>query len=164
MKRVICVALLSMVLLLPSCATIFTRSSYPFTINTEPNGATITIANSAGTIIYQGTTPANTRLKSSRGYMKDEQYTLTFSKEGYEDKMVTIHSRFDGWYLGNILLGGLIGMLIVDPLSGAMYRFKRDDRKMTQTLIPTTQEVALNIYDIDDLPEGISIEDLECID
>lgn len=164
MKRVICVALLSMVLLLPSCATIFTRSSYPFTINTEPNGATITIANSAGAIIYQGTTPANTRLKSSRGYMKDEQYTLTFSKEGYEDKMVTIHSRFDGWYLGNILLGGLIGMLIVDPSSGAMYRFKRDDRKMTQTLIPTTQEVALNIYDIDDLPEGTSIEDLECID
>lgn len=96
--------------------------------------------------------------------MKDEQYTLTFSKEGYEDKMVTIHSRFDGWYLGNILLGGLIGMLIVDPSSGAMYRFKRDDRKMTQTLIPTTQEVALNIYDIDDLPEGTSIEDLECID
>ena len=163
MKRIICVALLSMALLLPSCATIFTRASYPFTINTDPNGAMVTISNSGGQIVYQGTTPANTRLKSSRGYMKDEQYTLTFSKKGFEDKMVTIHSRLDGWYIGNILLGGLIGMLVVDPLSGAMYRFKRDDRKMTQTLTPKTEEVTLNIYNIHDLPEGVTIDHLECI-
>ena len=163
MKRIICVALLSLTLLLPSCATIFTRASYPFTINTDPNGAKVTITNSEGQIVFQGTTPANTRLKSSRGYMKDEQYTLTFSKEGFEDKMVTIHSRFDGWYIGNILIGGLIGMLIVDPLSGAMYRFKREDRKMTQILTPTAEELTLNIYNYHELPEGISTDNLECI-
>ncbi len=95
--------------------------------------------------------------------MKDEQYTLTFSKEGFEDKMVTIHSRFDGWYIGNILIGGLIGMLIVDPLSGAMYRFKREDRKMTQILTPTAEELTLNIYNYHELPEGISTDNLECI-
>jgi len=27
-----------------------------------------------------------------------------------------------GWYWGNILIGGLIGMLVVDPLTGAMYK------------------------------------------
>jgi hypothetical protein len=26
-----------------------------------------------------------------------------------------------GWYFGNLLFGGVIGMLIVDPLTGAMY-------------------------------------------
>ena len=163
MKRIICVALPSLTLLLTSCATIFTRAAYPFTINTDPNGAKVTITNSEGQIVFQGTTPANTRLKSSRGYMKDEQYTLTFSKEGFEDKMVKILSRFDGWYIGNILIGGLIGMLIVDPLSGAMYRFKRDDRKMTQILTPKAEEFSLNIYNFHDLPEGVSIDNLDCI-
>lgn len=28
----------------------------------------------------------------------------------------------DGWYIGNLLFGGLIGMLIVDPATGAMYK------------------------------------------
>jgi hypothetical protein len=28
----------------------------------------------------------------------------------------------DGWYIGNILFGGLIGILIVDPLTGAMWK------------------------------------------
>jgi hypothetical protein len=28
-----------------------------------------------------------------------------------------------GWYIGNILVGGLIGMLAVDPVTGGMYVF-----------------------------------------
>lgn len=32
----------------------------------------------------------------------------------------------DGWYFGNILFGGLIGFLIVDPATGAMYTLKPD--------------------------------------
>lgn len=27
----------------------------------------------------------------------------------------------NGWYMGNILIGGLVGMLVVDPASGAMW-------------------------------------------
>jgi hypothetical protein len=28
----------------------------------------------------------------------------------------------DGWYIGNILFGGVIGFLIVDPATGAMWK------------------------------------------
>lgn len=31
----------------------------------------------------------------------------------------------DGWYWGNILFGGLIGMLAVDPATGAMYKLPK---------------------------------------
>lgn len=31
-----------------------------------------------------------------------------------------------GWYLGNVVFGGLIGLLIVDPLTGAMYNLTPD--------------------------------------
>ena len=163
MKKIICAALLSSVLLLTSCATLFTRASYPFTINSEPNGAKLIIINSQEQIVFTGTTPAQTRLRSSKGYMKNESYQLIFQKEGFEEKIITIQARLDGWYIGNIMLGGLIGMLIVDPLSGAMYRFKRNERKMTQTLVPQQTDVALNIYDINHLPQGTSKEDLERI-
>lgn len=28
----------------------------------------------------------------------------------------------DGWYVGNIIFGGLIGLLLVDPITGAMWK------------------------------------------
>jgi hypothetical protein len=40
---------------------------------------------------------------------------------GYKTHTVTLESNVSGWYVGNILFGGLIGMLIVDPITGAMY-------------------------------------------
>ena len=30
----------------------------------------------------------------------------------------------DGWYIGNIVFGGLIGWLVVDPASGAMWKLQ----------------------------------------
>jgi hypothetical protein len=36
---------------------------------------------------------------------------------------MTITGTMSGWYIGNILFGGLIGMLAVDPVTGAMYVF-----------------------------------------
>ncbi|MDA8868601.1 hypothetical protein N9H91_02170 [Pseudomonadales bacterium] len=43
------------------------------------------------------------------------------NKVGFSPKEYTLNSSVDGWYFGNLLLGGLIGMLIVDPITGAMY-------------------------------------------
>lgn len=34
-----------------------------------------------------------------------------------------IVSTVNGWYIGNILFGGVIGLLAVDPATGAMYSF-----------------------------------------
>ncbi|HCA7379988.1 TPA: hypothetical protein MX316_006554, partial [Pseudomonas aeruginosa] len=42
-------------------------------------------------------------------------------KPGHADTVVNLKSGVSGWYWGNILIGGLIGMLIVDPATGAMY-------------------------------------------
>ena len=43
-------------------------------------------------------------------------------KIGFEDKVISIESSMDGWYIANILFGGLIGMLAVDPATGAMWK------------------------------------------
>ena len=45
---------------------------------------------------------------------------LRISKEGYRDQDVTFTKSMTPWYLGNILLGGIVGF-IVDAANGAMY-------------------------------------------
>lgn len=50
--------------------------------------------------------------------------------------------RLSGWYFGNLVFGGLIGMLIVDPLTGAMYNLKPE--KIEQPLTASQSEVIRN--------------------
>lgn len=51
-----------------------------------------------------------------------KSYKVLVSKEGYKDIEFTIDSRANGIYLaGNLVFGGLIGWLVVDPLTGAMW-------------------------------------------
>ena len=81
------------------------------------------------------------------------------TKDGYTQKVVNISAELDGWYIGNIMLGGVIGMLIIDPLSGAMYKIAKEDRVINETLQPTNEQ-ALQVYDINNLPDNISKKDL----
>jgi hypothetical protein len=40
--------------------------------------------------------------------------------EGYQTFETNLTKKFNAWYIGNILFGGLIG-IIVDPITGAIY-------------------------------------------
>lgn len=106
---------------LSGCSSIISKNDYPVSINSSPDGASFVITNKAGQKVHSGNTPSTITLSSSAGYFKGEAYTVTLNKDGYGSKEYTINSSIDGWYFGNILLGGLIGMLIVDPATGAMY-------------------------------------------
>lgn len=153
-------ALLLCSLLLCSCATIVTKSVYPIAVNSAPDGAQITIRNSAGTIIYVGETPAVVQLKSAAGYMSRAEYQIEIKKDGYRTQIHTVSGSLDGWYIANILLGGLVGMLVVDPASGAMYKIK--DQQIDARLAPLST-ADLVVYDINNLPEGIDKADLVAI-
>ncbi|QYM78788.1 hypothetical protein K0B96_16015 [Horticoccus luteus] len=37
-----------------------------------------------------------------------------------------IRPEMSGWYWGNILFGGLIGMIVVDPITGSMWNLSPD--------------------------------------
>jgi hypothetical protein len=76
--------------------------------------------------VHNGSTPNTVTLPSGRGYFKGEAYTITFKKEGYAEASTILDTSMSGWYWGNILIGGLIGMLVVDPLTGAMYKLPED--------------------------------------
>ncbi len=151
--KTLLLASLVFVFLFSSCATIFSKSTYPVTINTNPPGAKIIIKDRDGKEVFLGTTPATVNLDADAGYFRKGKYQVTFMKNGYETKVIPINAKLDGWYFGNILLGGVIGMLIIDPASGAMYKI--DPEYITETLIPETSQInkkTLKIYSLDKIP------------
>ena len=108
---------------LSGCASIFNGQTQAVSIRSEPDGAAVTVTNRSGEKIHTGTTPVTLTLKRGAGYFKSEVYTVVLTKEGFDKKEITIAGTVNGWYIGNILFGGLIGMLAVDPVTGAMYSF-----------------------------------------
>src|SRR6056297_2377765 len=122
--------------LFSSCASIVSKGSYPISINSAPSEAKIVIKDKKGIEIFSGQTPATLKLKAGSGFFGKARYQVNFSKTGYDTKTVPIDFKLDGWYFGNLLLGGLIGMLIVDPATGAMYKLETEF--LNETLIQAT--------------------------
>jgi len=151
MKKILSIG--TMVIALTGCSSIISKSEYAVAIASNPAASTFTVVNRAGQPVHSGVTPATVTLKSSAGYFKGEIYTFTFKKDGHPDKTFTMNSSIDGWYFGNILLGGFIGMLIVDPATGAMYNLpNRIDVSLDPAIASTAQE-QLTIAAFDSLSE-----------
>lgn len=144
---------LASTMLFSSCASIVSKGSYPISINSAPSEAKIVIKDKKGIEIFSGQTPATLKLKAGSGFFGKARYQVTFSKAGYDTKTVPVDFKLDGWYFGNLLLGGLIGMLIVDPATGAMYKLETEF--LNETLVQATannQSNGLKVYDLNEIP------------
>jgi hypothetical protein len=139
-------------LALCGCASIFNGQTQAVTIKSAPEGAAILVTNRAGESIHSGVAPATVTLKRGAGYFKSESYKVVMKKEGFADREVTIISTVSGWYIGNILFGGLIGMLAVDPNTGGMYVFPETVTGTLDAATKTSQgPAALTIVSTDSL-------------
>lgn len=106
---------------LSGCASIINGPTQSITIKSVPEGAAVSVTNKAGEKIHTGASPLTLALKRGAGYFKPEVYKIAFTKDGFAPKEVVITGTMSGWFIGNLLFGGLIGMLAVDPVTGAMY-------------------------------------------
>ena len=106
------------------------------TVESTPPGASVKIVNRDNEQVANVTTPATVSLRRGAGYFRAGRYVATFEKPGYESEKVHIVNNNVGnwWTMGNLLIGGLIGILIVDPASGAMYVLEPDE--INQVLTP----------------------------
>jgi len=150
-------AISGLIIISASCASIVSKTSYPVTVDSTPRDADVTITNRRGEQVFSGKTPAMVRLKSGAGFFKNAKYAVTISKNGFTSKTVELRATLNGWYFGNIIFGGLIGLLIIDPATGAMYRLNQLDVNETlQNEVKTaaTDIPKLRIYDINEIPES----------
>lgn len=145
--------LLVAAVVLAGCASIVSKSEYPVAITSNPIGADFVVKRRSGIPIASGVTPATIVLPASDGYFQPAKYTIEFKRKGVLQS-VPLTAKINGWYFGNLVFGGvIIGMLIVDPATGAMWRL--NDTAMTtfqQTADVRPAQRSLQIVDLDSLP------------
>jgi hypothetical protein len=115
--------MLPVVLAMTGCATIVGDANQTIPIASTPAGATIVIKDEAGEEVFKGTTPTEVTLKKHNGhYFGGKSFTVAIAKDGFQKQEIRIESHVNGWYIGgNLVFGGLIGYLAVDPFNGGMY-------------------------------------------
>lgn len=119
--------------LVTGCASIIKGSDQSVTFISDPAEARLVITDvRQEKEIHVGTTPFTTSLKRGAGYFKKAKYKVIIEKPGYSKEEVALEGTPNGWYLaGNLLLGGVIGWLIVDPATGAMWTLDPEDVMVT---------------------------------
>ena len=136
------------------CASIVSDSQYPVSMTSNPTGANFEVRNEQGRVIHQGVTPGTVTLKAGDGFFSGANYTIVFKQEGYGDQTNTLSPNIDGWYVANILFGGLIGLLIVDPATGAMYKLPASSNATMQAASASASESSsVTIVDISTLTD-----------
>ena len=116
-------------LLLCSCATIISGRTQKLPVNTNPIGAKITCNG------VEQVSPCVIMLDRN-----EPSYTIVIEKEGYEPTQIELKRGLNGWIVGNILFGGIIGV-VVDICSGSVYQFYPSEVK--QNLSPTEVLITL---------------------
>ncbi len=95
-----------------SCGTIINSTTQSVSINSNPSGATISINGQ-----NRGTTPAVIELK------RKDAHVVRIELQGYNPYELALTRSVSGWVWGNIVFGGLIG-LVIDASTGGMYMLK----------------------------------------
>ncbi len=94
---------------LASCATVMTGKHDVIVVNSSPSGAHFT-TDTGG----QGTTPAKLEVPDNI------DVRFFFDMPGYQKTEYLAKKRMSAWVFGNILIGGIIG-LVVDFASGGIH-------------------------------------------
>lgn len=154
--KLMIMALVLPVLLLTGCASIVGKNVFPLTINSNPDGANIVVQDEYGKKMFTGTTPTTVTLTAGEAYFHAKSYTITFSKAGYAEQYAVVKAELSGWYFGNILFGGLIGILIVDPITGKMWKLPTDvNANLSQKVALNQTQPTLKILTLSQVPESM---------
>jgi hypothetical protein len=135
--------------LISGCATVTQGSSQSLLINTDPAGAKCEVLREGTQIGEVDPTPGSIEIRKSN---KDLQ--LRCRKQGFREAAGTLPSSFDAWTLGNILIGGIIGV-VVDAGSGAINRY---EPQITVSLEPDSFEAGT---DRDSFYDGLRAQVLQ---
>lgn len=114
---------LSAITLLSGCASIVSDSTYPVLIDSFPPEKSFVVKDENGKKVFSGKTPQTVMLDAGDGFFDGATYTVEF----IAGNTILIDGSFDPWYFGNALFGtfGLIGFVIVDPATGAMWELPK---------------------------------------
>jgi hypothetical protein len=127
LRSMLSLLVLAFGLLLGGCATVVSGTTQTIGVNTDPEGADCQFTRKGALIGRVNPTPGT--MQVNKDY---ESVAVLCRKEGFDETTGVIGSEFQAMTFGNILLGGVIGV-VVDAASGAMMKYPET---VTFTLIP----------------------------
>lgn len=96
--------------IIQGCGTIIQGTTQQMGISSNPSNANVTINGQS-----KGVTPMIVDLKRKDSHM------IRIDLEGYQTYETVLTRKTSGWVWGNIVFGGLIG-LVIDATAGGMYK------------------------------------------
>lgn len=135
--------IVTVALLIEACATVVSGRTQKIEIRSEPPEVLVT-AQPGG---HHATTPGSLTLPRL-----GSGYRLRFEKQGYAPLDIRLESSTNGWVWGNVLIGGLIG-LMVDYTTGAAYEMSpaEVEARLTpvQAAVGARSQKVLYVFDQD---------------
>jgi len=110
-------AALGLVLTTAACATVVGGTTQEVFIESEPAGASCKVDRLGANVGVVNPTPGRVNVSRSK-----ETMIVGCTRDGYELSNEVVASSFTGATLGNILLGGVVGV-VVDAASGANNKY-----------------------------------------
>jgi len=157
MKAYFYVSAAALAFFVSGCATIMGQPTQLVPVMSTPSDASILVTDEKGVDVFKGQTPTTVTLAKSDGsYWGKKSYLVRISKDGFESQMIQITASANGWYIGNILFGGIIGWFVVDPFNGNMYNLSPE--VVNSTLVGRTArsngvaEGSISVMLIQDVP------------
>jgi hypothetical protein len=116
-----CAALLS-----SGCASIVSGRHAEVAIDSYPSHAHVDIHDKYGRRVSSFNTPGVAKLKRQGKYFLPAKYTATITAPGFETTQVPIRSTVNPWVVGNVIIGGIPG-LVIDNATGAAWKPRSDE-------------------------------------
>jgi hypothetical protein len=120
------IALAITALSLSGCASIVSGRYAEVAVESFPSHANVVIQDKQGRTVSSFTTPGVAKLKRQGRFFLPARHTATIVAPGYQPEHVPINSTLNPWLLGNVLIGGIPG-IVVDSATGAAWRPNRSE-------------------------------------
>lgn len=134
MRAAIGLAVVAAGLGLCGCATVVKGSTQDVAIDTTPPGASCELTREGVKLGVVDSTPGKFQVSRS-----SKALTVTCNKQGFAEGTTSAEPKFNGATLGNILLGGVIGV-VVDASTGANNSYPE---QISVALTPLSENVAV---------------------
>jgi hypothetical protein len=128
LKLLACASLVA----LGGCATVIKGTTQDIAVETNPPGATCTVSRNGAQIATLSATPGKVQVSRDKSPI---MVSCAKAPELAAPVSQTVESKFNGATFGNILAGGVIGV-VVDASTGANYTYPE------QVMVSLTSEIA----------------------
>lgn len=135
--------LVALTLLVTGCSSIVNGSTQQLSVKAMPEQAHIRLLTANGDLLKEQQGSLTYLMKRHTGYFEGAEYKLEVGYDGYQSQSIELMPTTSGWYLaGNLFFGGLIGWLVVDPLTGGMWVIEASNQQETDALNVTLLKMA----------------------